>query len=130
MKMVMFTDGEQQILADWWGSQPNVSEEVLSVIEKVVNAPPDCEVLQVWTADDVELTYNSVRAVFEDDYQTGGSEEPSPPLWAELTDAERSDLVEAGRKALEHTAPTSEALYDAVEDAVKEGASSGALTWM
>ncbi len=119
MKLVMVNEGDLETLADWRGSQPNVSQPVLDIIEKFVTRPGG-EILQVWTADDVELMYENVRTDREDDRQTGGSQVPPPPSWEELTDAERTALVEAGRKALDYTEYTCDVLYDAVEDAVKE----------
>ena len=119
MKLVMVSDGDLERLTDWRRSQPNVSQPVLDIIEKFVTRPGG-EILQVWTADDVELMYENVRTDREDDHQTGGSQVPPPPSWEELTDAERTALVEAGRKALDYTEYTCDVLYGAVEDAVME----------
>ena len=116
MKLVMVNESDLETLADWWGSQPNVSQPVLDIIEKFVTRPGS-EILQVWTEDDVELAYENVQTDFEDDYAVDGSK---PPPWTELSEAKRSVLIQAGRKALEHTASTCDALYDAVEDAVME----------
>ena len=120
MKLVMVNESDLETLADWWGSQPNVSQPVLDIIEKFVTRPGG-EIFQVWTADDVELAYENVQTDREDDHQTGGSQvPPPPPPWTELTDAERTALVEAGRKALDYTEYTCDVLYDAVEDPMKE----------
>ena len=119
MKLVMVNESDLETLADWWGSQPNVSQPVLDIIEKFVTRPGS-EILQVWTEDDVELAYENVQTDFEDDYAVDGSKPPPPPPWTELSEAKRSVLIQAGRKALEHTASTCDALYDAVEDAVME----------
>ena len=120
MKLVMVSDGDLERLTDWRGSQPNVAQSVLDIIERFVATPPGADILQVWTADDVELMYENVRTDREDDHQTGGSQVPPPPSWEELTDAERTALVEAGRKALDYTEYTCDVLYDAVEDPMKE----------
>ncbi len=121
MKLVMVSDGDLERLTDWWGSQPNVSQPVLDIIERFVATPPGGDTLQVWTADDVELMYENVRTDREDDFATSGdTDPPPPPPWTELSEAERSVLIQAGRKALDYTEYTCDVLYGAVEDAVKE----------
>ena len=75
MKLAMVNESDLETLADWWGSQPNVSQPVLDIIEKFVTRPGS-EILQVWTEDDVELAYENVQTDFEDDYAVDGSKPP------------------------------------------------------
>ena len=120
MKLVMVNESDLETMADWWGSQPNVAQSVLDIVEKFVATPPGGEILQVWTEDDVELVYENVQSDYESDYEATEGATDRPPPWTELSESERSVLVQAGRKALEHTASTCDALYDAVDHAMME----------
>ena len=109
------------ILKRWIAAESDhSSDEMRAAVKRLSACLSEDEVLAVWTVEDVQMSYESIRDGYLDDYEsTQGRSELPPPSWESLIHAQRESLVSAGRLVLDDTQHISEALMDAIGEAVE-----------